>query len=131
MEYHGPGSVREDRTLKQRLAMDRFLADVERRAFRIADIAVHDGEDALDIVQDVMLRFARSYAGRPEDEWPPLFFRVLRNRIIDHQRSQSVHRRAFMWFWNTTDGAEGNDPAANAPDPSCGTRSNRRGWTRR
>jgi len=118
MNYDGLSSAQEDRTLNERLAMDRFLADVERRAFRIADIAVRNGDDALDIVQDAMLRFARRYARRPADEWPPLFFRILRNRIIDHQRSQTVRNRVFAWFSKSVDSDEPNDPGALAPDPA-------------
>lgn len=118
MEYDGLGSAQEDRTLNERLAMDRFLADVERRAFRIAVVAVRSGDDALDIVQDTMLRFVRRYSGRPEAEWTPLFFRVLRNRIIDHHRGQAVRNRVFGWFKRSADAEEPNDPAAAAPDPA-------------
>jgi RNA polymerase sigma-70 factor (ECF subfamily) len=118
MNRNGLGSAQEDRALNERLAMDRFLADVERRAFRIADIAVHNADDALDIVQDTMMRFVHRYATRPEDEWPPLFFRVLRNRIIDHQRRQGVRRRVFAWFTRPSEPDEPNDPGANAPDPA-------------
>ncbi|MGI9343942.1 MAG: RNA polymerase sigma factor [Gammaproteobacteria bacterium] len=118
MDYDGLGGAQEDRALNERLAMDRFLADVERRAFRIADIAVRNSDDALDIVQDSMIRFVRSYAKKPADEWPPLFFRVLRNRIIDHQRSQTVRNRVFGWFSKSPDTDEPNDPGAMAPDPA-------------
>lgn len=118
MNYDGLGSAQEDRKLNERLAMDRFLADVERRAYRMADIAVRNADDALDIVQDAMMRFARRYAGHPQDEWAPLFFRVLRNRIIDHQRSLTVRNRVFSWFKRSTDDDGPNDPAANAPDPA-------------
>jgi len=118
MNYDGLGSAQEDRTLNERRAMDRFLADVERRAFRIADIAVRNSDDALDIVQDAMLRFARCYAKRPENEWPPLFFRILRNRIIDHQRGQTVRNRVFAWFSTGADPDEPSDPVATAPDPA-------------
>ena len=117
MDYDGLGSAQGDRTLNERLAMDRFLADVERRAFRIADIAVRNADDALDIVQDSMMRFVRRYANKPENEWPPLFFRVLRNRIIDHQRSQSVRGRVVAWFSGPNDD-DRPDPIATAPDPS-------------
>ncbi|MBT8442250.1 MAG: RNA polymerase sigma factor [Gammaproteobacteria bacterium] len=117
MEYDGLGSAQEDRTLNERLAMDRFLADVERRAFRIADIAVRNADDALDIVQDSMMRFVRRYSAKPESEWPPLFFRVLRNRIIDHQRSQSVRGRVMTWFSRSGDD-DREDPVARAPDPA-------------
>ncbi len=118
MDYDGRGSAQGDRTLNERLAMDRFLADVERRAFRIADIAVRNPDDALDIVQDAMLRFVRRYASRPEDEWPPLFFRILRNRIIDHQRGQTLRKRVFGWLGRGAENDAPADPGAIAPDPA-------------
>lgn len=97
--------------------MDRFLADVERRAFRIAVIAVRNADDALDIVQDAMIRLVRSYAQRAESEWTPLFYRILQNRIRDHQRHQSVRRRVLTWFTRYDD--EEIDPVAQAPDPTA------------
>lgn len=117
MDHDGPGGARTDRAPDQRLAMDRFLADVERRAFRIADIAVRNRDDALDIVQDTMLRFVRRYATHPEPEWPPLFFRVLRNRIIDHQRNRMVTSRLFAWISASAPDPAMNDRTASVPDP--------------
>ena len=110
----GPDTDREERTLDQRRAMDRFLAEVERRAFRMAQIAVRDADDALDIVQDTMIRLVRRYADRPQDEWPPLFFRILRNRILDHQRRQVVKRKVFTWLGRDADGDPAPDPIAQA-----------------
>jgi len=40
----------------------------------------------LDVVQDAMISLARNYAGHPEEQWRPLFCRILRNRITDYQR---------------------------------------------
>ena len=48
--------------------MNRFLMDVENRAFRMAELAVGNRDDAMDIVQDTMLTLARKYARRPADE---------------------------------------------------------------
>jgi len=121
MDDDGPGTAHEDATLTDRTAMDRFLADVERRAFRMADIAVRNRDDALDIVQDAMLRFVRRYADRPTEQWAPLFYRVLRNRIIDHQRSGTVRRRIFGWISPSGDPGEPADPGAIAPDPAMRT----------
>ena len=61
-----PVAQREENHLEQRAAMERFLAGVERRAFRIARFAVRDTDDALDIVQDAMLRLGRHYGQAPE-----------------------------------------------------------------
>jgi len=104
---------REDRALDQTRAMDRFLADVERRAFRIAQLGVRDADAALDIVQDTMMRLVRRYGHRPSDEWRPLFFRILQNRIRDHQRRETLRRR---WFpFGDRDPGDGEDPVERAP----------------
>lgn len=85
----------EERSLDSATTLDRFLAGVERRAFRIAQMAVRDRDDALDIVQGAMLRLARSYGQRPSEEWRPLFFRILYNGIRDFQRRRTVRSRLF------------------------------------
>ena len=89
---------REDLHLDQRRSMDRFLSGVEARAFRIAQVALRDADEALDVVQDAMIRLARSYAHKPEAEWTPLFFRILNNRITDYQRRRTVRNRIFSWW---------------------------------
>jgi RNA polymerase sigma-70 factor, ECF subfamily len=114
-----PAVQQEDRFLEQRAAMERFLAGVERRAFRIARFAVRDHDDALDILQDAMFRLVRHYGQMPESEWSPLFFRILSNCIKDHQRRGVVRRRVMALFARAPDGEDGNaDPIATAPGPA-------------
>lgn len=91
-------------------ALDRFLAGIERRAFRIAEFALRDHAEAQDAVQDAMIRLVRNYAGHPPEQWRPLFYRILRNRITDSQRRHKV-RSAVMAWWR---GGEAED---GAPDP--------------
>ncbi len=74
--------------------LDRFLSDVERRAFRQAAFAVRDDQAALDIVQDAMLKLAEKYADQPAEEWPLLFQRIMQNTIRDYYRRQKVRN-----FW--------------------------------
>lgn len=109
----GSAATRKEVALDRQRAMDRFLADVERRALRIAELQVRDAEAALDIVQDAMIRLVRRYAARPAEEWRPLFFRILSNRIRDHQRREGVRRRLFGWANPDPDAP---DPVAEAPD---------------
>lgn len=97
-------------------AIEAFLKDVEMRAYRIALMGVRDRDEALDIVQDAMIRLVRRYAHRPSVEWPPLFFRILQNRIRDMQRRRTVRSRVMSFFGGTASEEE-FDPIAEAPAP--------------
>jgi RNA polymerase sigma-70 factor, ECF subfamily len=101
--------------------LDRFLASVEKRAFQIARVAVRDADDALDIVQDAMLQLARRYGARPSEEWKPLFYRILQNRIRDCQRRRMVKNKLFGWLPGMRfDDEEIGDPYEATPDESQG-----------
>jgi RNA polymerase sigma-70 factor (ECF subfamily) len=76
--------------LASRSELSTFLEGVERRAFKQAVFAVRDEQAALDIVQDAMLRLAEKYGGRPADELPLLFHRIMQNAIRDWYRRQKV-----------------------------------------
>ncbi|MEY4378034.1 MAG: hypothetical protein RJB26_2584 [Pseudomonadota bacterium] len=82
----------------QRQAMERFLAEVEKRAFQLAWLALRHEDDALDAVQDAMLQLCRRYAERPADEWRPLFFRILVNKVQDQRRRRTVRGRWLAWW---------------------------------
>jgi RNA polymerase sigma-70 factor (ECF subfamily) len=79
-------------------ALEGFLAGVEARAFRIAQIALRHEDDALDAVQDAMLRLVRSYSDRPPEQWRPLFYRILENCVRDMQRRRKVRARVMIWY---------------------------------
>jgi RNA polymerase sigma-70 factor (ECF subfamily) len=107
--------------LDQAKALDRFLGGIERRAFRIARMAVRDDDDALDIVQDAMIRLARHYGGRPSQEWRPLFYRILNNGIRDFMRRRRVRMRVMAWTSAPAPMDEdAPDPVERAPDPRGG-----------
>jgi RNA polymerase sigma-70 factor (ECF subfamily) len=112
-------TTQEETRLDQARALDRFLAGVEKRAFRIAQMAVRDRDDALDIVQGAMLRLARSYGQRPSEEWKPLFYRILYNGIRDWQRRSSVRSRIFsIWPLGSRDDDDSPpDPYEHVADP--------------
>jgi RNA polymerase sigma-70 factor (ECF subfamily) len=110
------GLAGED-TLESRVAIEAFLREVETRAFRIALMSVRDRDEALDIVQDSMIRLVRSYSRRPTDEWRPLFYRILQNRIRDVQRRRSVRSRVLSFFAGVE--SEEYDPIVTAPGPAA------------
>lgn len=70
--------------------LDAFLRRIEGRALVLAELTTRDREEALDLVQESMLRFVRRYALRPPGEWAPLFHRVLTHLLIDWTRRQRV-----------------------------------------
>lgn len=111
-----PRAAREG-SLDRERAFDRFLAGIERRALRIAELALRNRAEAEDVVQDAMLRLVRHYAARPEDEWRPLFYRILGNRIIDVQRRERLRRAVTVIWRGGPDDERAADPVESAEDP--------------
>ena len=79
-------------------ALDDFLASVEKRAFKTAFFATRNQDDALDIVQDAMMKLAQSYAHKSIEDWTPLFHRILQTKILDYYRKQKVRNQWLRLF---------------------------------
>jgi RNA polymerase sigma factor (sigma-70 family) len=96
LKHHGAAAAADtpDPTLDPAQTLDRFLAEIERRAFRFAEFSLDNREDALDAVQDSMIKLM-AYRERPCSEWTPLFWSILRSSIIDAQRRGNLRLR---WF---------------------------------
>jgi RNA polymerase sigma-70 factor (ECF subfamily) len=112
MVWDEPAPASRGAVLDQARELDKFLAEVERRAFRMAQVALRDPDDALDVVQDAMLKLARNYGTKPSEEWRPLFYRILQNGIRDLQRRRTVRKKLMAWL----PGAK-EDPDNEAQDP--------------
>ncbi len=96
--------------------LDGFLASLGTRAFRFAEIGLRQREDALDAVQDAMMKMMK-YQDRPPAEWTSLFWRILRSRIIDTQRRRNFRLRWITPVQEREDGSLREWPD-HAPDPS-------------
>jgi RNA polymerase sigma-70 factor (ECF subfamily) len=105
------------RALQKDKQLGQFLAEVERRALRIAEIGVRDRDEALDLVQDAMIKLVRNYSGRRNEEWTPLFYRILQNGVRDWHRRRAVRNRVMVWFQKANPDDNDYDVVAAAPDP--------------
>ncbi len=93
--------------------MQAFLADIEHRAFRMAHFATGNREDALDIVQDTMMKLVQKYSNHEPSGWKPLFYSILESRIMDWHRRQKVRNRFRSWLYRDDDETE--DPIEQQP----------------
>ena len=109
----GAERSRDRESMTTSRALDQFLASVEKRAFKIAQLGLRNDDDALDAVQDAMMKLVQSYGTRPEEEWRPLFYRILSNRVRDMQRRRVHGRYAGAGVHRShrhLDDRRGNDP---------------------
>ncbi len=83
----------------------------------MAEFSTNNREEALDVVQDAMLAFVRRYADKSSDEWPPLFYRVLQNKLHDWCRRMQVRRRWRIWLHDEGHEAVEADPIQLLADP--------------
>ena len=95
--------------------MDAFLKSVEKQAYRIALLGTGQPEDALDLVQEAMIRLVSKYPDKPEGELKALFYRILHNQIKDYQRKKTVRSRWFSWL---SDDESDEDPFQKIADPN-------------
>lgn len=114
LEQNGSNEVATDEvTIRLPATLDEFLAGVERRAFRMAELALGHREDAMDVVQDAMIKLLQ-YRYKPAAEWSPLFWSILRRQLTDKHRRNSVKKRIMQFFGKSDEKDE--DPIENLPD---------------
>ena len=122
-------SVRETPATPTWASLDAFLADIGTRAFRFAEAGLRHREDALDAVQDAMMKML-VYRERPSGEWTPLFWSILRRRMIDMQRRARVR---LGWLRPAGELAHADDASIDWADPGAGparAHEQRQAWSR-
>lgn len=103
--------VEQDRSV----VLDQFLLKHEQRAYRMALIATANHDDALDIVQDAMIKLVRGYANRDPAQWPALFTRIVQNTLTDWHRRNKIRKRWRQWFQRNEDEVAQEDPLEQVP----------------
>ncbi|MEO8002620.1 MAG: RNA polymerase sigma factor [Arenimonas sp.] len=113
-EQNGSNEIAaDDAAIRLPATLDEFLAGVERRAFRMAELALSHREDALDVVQDTMIKLLQ-YRDKPSAEWSPLFWSILRRQLTDRHRRNAVKKRVMQFFGKSDENDE--DPIEALPD---------------
>lgn len=113
-EQNGSNEVAADEAaIRLPATLDEFLAGVERRAFRMAELALGHREDAMDVVQDTMIKLLQ-YRDKPAAEWSPLFWSILRRQLTDKHRRNAVKKRVMQFFGKSDEQDE--DPIEALPD---------------
>ncbi len=103
----------EEAAIRLPATLDEFLASVERRAFRMAELALGHREDAMDVVQETMIKLLQ-YRDKPAAEWSPLFWSILRRQLTDKHRRNAVKKRVMQFFGKADEHDE--DPIEALPD---------------
>ncbi len=108
----------EINTLDNRQALNQFLASVEKRAFRMAELATGSPDHAMDIVQDAMLSLVKNYSHKSKADWGPLFHRILQSKIRDWYRRSRTRNSVFSWLYSSQEDSDNDtaDPIQQAPD---------------
>lgn len=114
-DAHARAASDEASGVRPPASLEAFLSGIGTRAFRFAELGLRNRDDALDAVQDAMMKML-AYRERPAAEWTPLFWSVLRSRIIDVQRRRNFRLRWLMPAPEREDSAL--DWADDAPDPA-------------
>lgn len=99
----------------QRQQLDKFFETYETQAFKMAYMLIRQRDDALELVQDSMLKLVQSYAHKPVEEWKLLFFRILQNRIRDFQRRQNFTRLFTVMIPGSS--KSNDEQLSEVPDP--------------
>jgi len=76
-----------------------FMQDVTGRALVMMESATqgHHGI-AMDLVQEAFISLHKSYAEKSTEEWYPLFYTILNNKLQDWRRKESRSGQMFSFF---------------------------------
>ena len=75
--------------------LDTFLASIETKAFRMAELATRNTVDAMDVLEFATRQWVKKAALSSEEEWKGQFFAVLCKTINDFERSDISLKRRF------------------------------------
>ncbi len=84
-------------TAEQRLKF--FMQDVTGRALVMMESATQGQQGiAMDLVQEAFISLHKSYRDKSTEEWYPLFYTILNNKLQDWRRKEARRAQPFSFF---------------------------------
>ncbi|QER39043.1 RNA polymerase sigma factor [Acinetobacter suaedae] len=84
-------------TVEQRLRF--FMQDVTGRALVMMESATQGQQGiAMDLVQEAFIALHKSYSEKSTEEWYPLFYTILNNKLQDWRRKEARRANPFSLF---------------------------------
>ena len=78
-------------------AIDSFFKKYQQKAFLFCRYQGLSTDDAYDVLQDAMLKCFKHYADKSEEEWPALFFTIVKSTMVDFKRKAKLKQALFFW----------------------------------
>ncbi|HAB42829.1 MAG TPA: RNA polymerase sigma factor [Acinetobacter sp.] len=76
-----------------------FMQDVTGRALVMMESATQGQQGiAMDLVQEAFISLHKSYAEKSTEEWYPLFYTILNNKLQDWRRKEARRNQPFSFF---------------------------------
>lgn len=76
-----------------------FMQDVTGRALVMMESATQGQHGiAMDLVQEAFISLHKSYAEKSTEEWYPLFYTILNNKLQDWRRKEARRNQPFSFF---------------------------------
>ncbi|MGE8538811.1 MAG: RNA polymerase sigma factor [Acinetobacter sp.] len=76
-----------------------FMQDVTGRALVMMESATQSQHGiAMDLVQEAFISLHKSYAEKSTEEWYPLFYTILNNKLQDWRRKEARRGQMFSFF---------------------------------
>lgn len=84
-------------SLEKRLKL--FMQEISGRALVMMESACHGQQDiAMDLVQEAFIALHQYYANKSTEEWYPLFYTILNNKMQDWRRKEARRQQRFGWL---------------------------------
>lgn len=84
-------------TAEQRLKL--FMHEVSGRALVMMENATQSQQGvAMDLVQEAFISLYKAYSDKASDEWYPLFYTILNNKLHDWRRKEVRRAQPFSFF---------------------------------